>query len=177
MKKTLSVLCLLAAFLVCLPLTSCDNSKKEKLIGKWEYSMTMSEGGIDMELSGSFTFKKDGSYRHDFVMPIQQEEEGIAVSMTVKGYQSGEWDVIGSYLYTTINSCDAKLTRVRYHNDWLGYYDATGSDLREIENEYIPFIISELQGDEVDEITTLTSNTLVLTSDGETLTCTRVQKR
>ncbi len=175
MKKTLNVLWLLAAFLVCLPLTSCDNSKKEKLIGKWEYSMTMSEGGIDAEISGSLTFKKDGSFRHDFVMPMQQEEEDIAVSMTFKGYQSGEWDVIGSDLYTTINSCDAKLARVKFHNDWLGSYDATGSDLREIENEYIPGLVSELQGDEVDEITTLTSNTLVLTSDGETFTCTRVQ--
>ena len=175
MKKTLSVLCLLAAFLVCLPLTSCDNSKKEKLIGKWKYSMTVSEDGVDMELSGSFTFNKNGAYRHDFVMPLRQEEDGIAVSMTVKGYQSGEWDVIGSDLYTTINSCDAKLTRVKVHNDWLGSYDVTGSDLRELENEYIPDIISGLHEDEVDEITTLTSNTLVLTSDGETLTCTRVQ--
>ncbi len=177
MKKTLSVLCLLAAFLVCLPLTSCDNSKKEKLIGKWEYSMNMSEGGIDMELRGSFTFNKDGSYRHDFLVPFQHEEEGIAVSMTVKGYQSGEWDVIGSYLYTTINSCDAKLTRAKFHNDWLGSYDATGSDLRKLENEYIPVLVSALQEDEVNEITTLTSNTLVLTDDDVTFTCTRVQKR
>lgn len=177
MKKTLNVLWLLAAFLVCLPLTSCDNSKKEKLIGKWEYSMTMSEGGIDAELRGSFTFKKDGSYRHDFVVPFQQEEDGIAVSMTIKGYQSGEWDVIGSYLYSTINSCDAKLTRAKFHNDWLGSYDATGSDLRKLENEYIPVLVSALQEDEVNEITTLTSNTLVLTDDDVTFTCTRVQKR
>lgn len=175
MKKTLSVLCLLAAFLVCLPLTSCDNSKKEKLIGKWKYSMTVSEGGIDVTLSGSFTFGSDGAYRHDFVMPLQQEEYGTAVSMTVKGYQSGEWDVIGSDLYTTINSCDAKLTRAKVHNDWLGSYDATGSDLRELEDEVIPGFISSIQGDEVNEITTLTSNTLGLTYDGVTLTCTRVQ--
>lgn len=175
MKKTLSVLCLIAAFLVCLPLTSCGNSKKENLVGKWKYSMTMSEDGVDMELSGSFTFNKDGSYRHDFVMPLQQEEDGIAVSMTVKGYQSGEWDVIGSDLYTTINSCDAKLTRAKFYNEWLGSYDATGSDLRELENEIIPGFVSSIQEDEVNEITTLTSNTLVLNDDGVTLTCTRVQ--
>lgn len=175
MKKTLSVLCLLAAFLVCLPLTSCDNSKKEKLIGKWEYSLTMSEDGVDMELSGSFTFNKNGAYRHDFVMPLRQEEDGIVVSMTVKGYQSGEWDVIGSDLYTTINSCDAKLTKAKMYNELLGSLGFTGSDLRELENEYIPAFVSGLQEDEVNEITTLTSNTLALTSDGETLTCTRVQ--
>lgn len=175
MKKTLSVLCLLAAFLVCLPLTSCDNSKKEKLIGKWKYSMTVSEDGVDMELSGSFTFNKDGSYRHDFVMPLRQEEDGIAVSMTVKGYQSGEWDVIGSDLYTTINSCDAKLTKAKMYNELLGSLGFTGSDLRELESEVISPFVSGLPKDEVDEITTLTSNTLALTSDGETLTCTRVQ--
>lgn len=175
MKKTLSVLCLLAAFLVCLPLTSCDNSKKEKLIGKWKYSMTVSEDGVDMELSGSFTFNKNGAYRHDFVMPLRQEEDGIAVSMTVKGYQSGEWDVIGSDLYTTINSCDAKLTKAKMYNELLGSLGFTGSDLRELESEVISPFVSGLPKDEVDEITTLTSNTLALTSDGETLTCTRVQ--
>lgn len=175
MKKTLSVLCLLAAFLVCLPLTSCDNSKKEKLIGKWKYSMTVSEDGVDMELSGSFTFNKNGAYRHDFVMPLRQEEDGIAVSMTVKGYQSGEWDVIGSDLYTTINSCDAKLTKAKMYNELLGSLGFTGSDLRELEDEVIPGFISSIQGDEVNEITTLTSNTLGLTYDGVTLTCTRVQ--
>ncbi len=175
MKKTFSILCLLAAFLVCLPLASCGNSKKEKLVGKWEYSMTMSEGGVDVTLSGSFTFGKDGAYRHDFVMPLQQEEDGTVISMTVKGYQSGEWDLIGSDLYTTINSCDAKLTKARIYNEWLGSYDATGSDLRELENEVIPGFISQIQDDEVNEITTLTSNTLVLTDEGVTLTCTRVQ--
>lgn len=175
MKKTLSVLCLLAAFLVCLPLTSCDNSKKEKLIGKWKYSMTMSEGGIDAALTGSFTFGSDGAYRHDFVMPLQQDEDGTTIIMTIKGYQSGEWDVIGSDLYTTINSCDAKLTKAKIYNEWLGFYDATGSDLRELEDEFIPGLISSIQGDEVNEITTLTSNTLTLTDDGVTLTCTRVQ--
>ena len=175
MKKTLSVLCLLAAFLVCLPLTSCDNSKKEKLIGKWKYSMTVSEDGVDMELSGAFTFNKNGAYRHDFVMPLRQEEDGIAVSMTVKGYQSGEWDVIGSDLYTTINSCDAKLTKAKMYNELLGSLGFTGSDLRELESEVISPFVSGLPKDEVDEITTLTSNTLALTSDGETLTCTRVQ--
>ncbi len=175
MKKTLSVLCLLAAFLVCLPLTSCDNSKKEKLVGKWKYSMTMSEDGIGATLSGSFTFGSDGAYRHDFEMPLRQEEDGIAVSMTITGYQSGEWDIIGSDLYTTINSCDAKLTKAKIYNEWLGSYDATGSDLRELEDEVIQSIISSIQGDDVNEITTLTSNTLALTDDGVTLTCTRVQ--
>lgn len=137
--------------------------------------MTMSEGGVDMELSGSFTFNKNGAYRHDFVMPLRQEDYGTAVSMTVKGYQSGEWDVIGSDLYTTINSCDAKLTKAKIYNDWLGSYDATGRDLRELENKVIPAFVSSIQGDEVNEITTLTSNTLGLTYDGVTLTCTRVQ--
>ncbi len=175
MKKVLSVLCLLAAFLVCLPLTSCGNSKKEKLVGKWEYSMTVSEDGVDMELSGTLTFNRDGSYRHDFVMPLSQEEEGVAVCMTVKGYQAGEWELSGDDIYTTINNCDAKLTRAKIYNEWLGSYDATGSDLRELENDIIPGFVSQIQADEVDEITTLTSNTLVLTSDGMTLTCTRVQ--
>ncbi len=175
MKKTLSVLCLLAAFLVCLPLTSCDNSKKEKLVGKWKYTMTMSEDGVDAIFSGSLTFGSDGAYRHDFVVPGQQEEDGTTIIMTIKGYQSGEWDVIGSDLYTTINSCDAKLTKVKFYNEWLGFYDATGSDLRELEDEIIPDLISSLQEDEVDEITTLTSNTLALTGDSVTVTCTRVQ--
>ena len=176
MKKTLSVLCLLAAFLVCLPLTSCDYSKEEKLIGKWKCSMTMSEESADATISGTFTFNKDGSYRLDFVMPLRQEEDGTVTSMTIKGYQSGEWYVIGSDLYTTTNSCDAKLTKAKIYNEWLGSYDVTGSDLRELEDEFIPDLVSALQeDDEADEITTLTSNTLGLTFEGMTLICTRVQ--
>lgn len=137
----------------------------------------MSEDGVDGTVSGTFTFNKDGSFLHDFVVPLQQEEDGTVTSMTIKGYLSGEWDVIGSDLYMTFNSCDAKLTKAKIYNDWLGFYDVTGSDLRELESEVISPFVSGLPKDEVDEITTLTSNTLVMTSDGETLTCTRVQKQ
>ncbi len=176
MKKTLSVLCLLAAFLVFLPLDSFGSSKKEMLVGKWEYSMNVSQSGVDAKINGTYTFNNDGSYMHDFVMPIQDEEDGMTVSMTVKGYQSGKWNLVGDVIYITNNGCDAKLIKANVYNEWIGTYDATSSDLKELENDFLPGLLSALSEDETDEIAALTPTILVLKSDGETITLSRVKQ-
>lgn len=176
MKKTLDFIYLLAAFLVCLPLASCgSSSSKNKLAGKWEYSFAHSEGGVSVGLSGTFTFSKDGAYKHDFAMPLQQENDGVVVNMAVNGYQSGEWDVVGNELHVTVKSCDVKVTKASAYNELLGSYDVTGSELKELEDIYLSDVKSSLLVDEVDEITSLTPTTLVLASNGETITCTKVQ--
>ncbi len=175
MKKALSFLYLIAAILVCLPLTSCGNSSKNKLVGRWEFSESIPD--IDGTLNGTLTLKENDSFRADFVMTFKEEEEdGTKVQMTVTGYKSGEWDVIGDdMLYCDASSCDAKVSNAKIYTWLTGWYNADSSDLEELNAMFIGAVKAALFDTSTDDIISLEANSFTTRDDdGTTVTYTRV---
>lgn len=175
MKKALSFLYLIAAMLVCLPLTSCGNSTKNKLVGRWEFSESLPE--IDGNVRGTLSLQKGDSFRMDFVMTLKEEEaDGTKVTMTVTGYQSGEWDLMGDdMLYCDVTSCNAKVTKAKVYTWLTGWYDADSSDLEEFNALFIGNIKAALTTTSIDDIISLESNSFTTRDDeGTTITYTRL---
>lgn len=141
MKQKLQTLFVIAVIL--LGLTACQKSTKDQLIGTWHYTadMTIDSGIINME--GTDTNKKDGTYSGvaNAVCTFDTDIDGVNVQIkmgiSMKG--SGEWTVNDKEIVSSPTSSGVKVTYMRYYDPSDGSFlgELTGRELLEASDAFV----------------------------------------
>ncbi len=164
MKKAISFLCLIAAMIICLPLTSCSKSpSKDNLVGKWQAEVLLD----GVKASSILTLDSGGEYRHDLVMTFNREHpDGSTFKLTVNGCQLGEWGVDGDMIYLNASSADAKVTDAKVSRPNAESYVADSSKLQELSDQLSMGMEAAMSESLAGQVVSLQPNSFTLKTKG-----------
>lgn len=184
MKQKLQIVIAIVAILI--GLTACQKSTKDQLIGTWHYTATTTIDGGIINIEGTDTNKKDGTYSGvaNAICTFNTEIDGVNVQIkmgiSMKG--SGEWTVNDKEIVTTPTSAGVKVTSLKYYDPSDGSFIAelTGSELTETSSAFADELKEGLLEASTERILMLQENKHVTESiddDGRKITITYTRVR